>query len=479
MKINLTKRDVIWSYLGTIFSMGSNFFMLPFLMYFLDNDDLGLWYVFISIGSLTNLFDMGFAVTFSRNITYSWSGAKSLKKNGVEFSYGVEPDFSLMKQVLSTCKFIYACLSLSALFFLLTIGTWYITYIGNDLNNNIHIISWIIFSFAIYLNLYYGYFSSFLRGVGAVERVNKNIIIARLIQIILTVVLLYLDFGIIGVCIAYLTYGTIFMVLGKYYFYSYNNIGLKLSAVQEKTSKTQIVSLLKVVWHNAWRDGTIAISNYFSIQASVIICSFYLSLSQTAIYSIGVQITTAIAQIAATLYNAYQPEIQSAYIRKDLNSTQRTMSLIVISFLGIFFFGTILYLIIGHPLLRLIQPSAVVSESVFLGLALYQLIIQFRNCYTSYFSCTNRILYMKSFLFSSFLCVILSLIAVGLFGFGLWGLIVAQIISQSVYNLWKWPYLAHKELQLNFFDITKIGLKEGLNSLKTILKIGQHHELQK
>ena len=73
MKISLTKKDVIWSYIGTIISMGSNLIMLPFLMYFLDSDMLGLWYIFASIGAIATLFDMGFAVTFARNITLTLS----------------------------------------------------------------------------------------------------------------------------------------------------------------------------------------------------------------------------------------------------------------------------------------------------------------------------------------------------------------------------------------------------------------------
>ena len=79
MRIELTRKDVGWSYIGTIVSMGANFFMLPFLIYFLDGDMLGLWYVFSSIGAIAALFDMGFGVTFARNITYCWSGAKKIR----------------------------------------------------------------------------------------------------------------------------------------------------------------------------------------------------------------------------------------------------------------------------------------------------------------------------------------------------------------------------------------------------------------
>ena len=70
MKVRISKKDVIWSYIGTLMSMGANLLLLPFLMYFLSDEMLGLWYVFASIGAIATLFDMGFSVTFARNITY-------------------------------------------------------------------------------------------------------------------------------------------------------------------------------------------------------------------------------------------------------------------------------------------------------------------------------------------------------------------------------------------------------------------------
>lgn len=66
MSINLSKVDIIWSYVGTILSMSANVLMLPVIVYYLDSDMLGLWYVFASIGGIAVLFDFGFGVTFAR-----------------------------------------------------------------------------------------------------------------------------------------------------------------------------------------------------------------------------------------------------------------------------------------------------------------------------------------------------------------------------------------------------------------------------
>ena len=470
MKINLSKQDILWSYIGTILSMGANLLMLPFLMFFLDENTLGIWYVFASIGAIATLFDFGFGVTFARNVTYAWAGARELKKESAELATNSEPDYWLMKKVLKTCKIIYGIIAGSALLLLLTLGTGYVMFVSRKINGYTHIIAWIIYAVAVFLNLYYGYYASFLIGVGDVAQANKNTVWARLLQIILMVVLLFMKFGLIGACVAYLAYGTLFRLLGKYYFYKYKGIGENLSKVKYEPSWDEIKEMISIVWHNAWRDGAISLCNYCCNQVSTLICSAYLSLAETGTYSIGVQIASAIATIAGTLYNTYQPELQVAYVVNDKDRMRKTMSMIVVSFTYLFILGTAAFCVVGVPLLRIIKPSAVVSIPVLLGLCLYQFILKYRNCYTSYFSCTNRILYVGGFTVSAVLCVLFSFIAIGPLRMGVWGLIIAQIISQAVYNLWKWPWLGRKELELSIGEMIRIGNRETIGLLRTFFQ---------
>ena len=460
MEVRLSKSDVVWSYIGTILSMGANLLMLPVIIYYLDADMLGLWYVFVSIGAIAALSDFGFAVTFARNITYCWSGAENLQKESVVYTENSEPDYFLMKRVLRACKTIYLRISSLALILLLSVGTAYIIYVSRHVDSIEHLIAWIIFSIAVFLNLYYGYYASFLRGVGAVGEANKNTIIARTAQILLTVVLLMSGLGIIGVCVAYLAYGTLFRVLGKWKFYHYHHIGDRLNEVKQEITKADIRPLIDVVWHNAWRDGVISLSNYLSNQATVIISSLYLTLAETGVYSIGVQIAMAIAAISGTFYMASQPQLQSAYITHNVEKTRNTMSIIVVSLILLFIIGVIGFVAIFLPLLRFVKPEAVVSVPILLGLCAYHLILQFRNCYTSYFSCSNRILYMKAFIISAVLCIVLSIVFAGYLHWGVWGLIGAQIASQLVYNVWHWPIMAHREMQLSVLQMARSGSRQ-------------------
>lgn len=457
MKINIGKKDIIWGYLGTFMSMSANALLLPFILYFLDGDLLGLWYIFVSIGAIASLFDFGFSVTFARNITYCWSGARKLQKENVEFSNHTQVDFVMMRDVLTVCRRIYLVISMAAFSLMLFVGTPYIIYVSEGIRSYDYLPAWLIYMMAVFLNLYYGYYASFLRGVGDIEDANKNMIISRMAQIIVTILLLFAGMGLLGASIGYLIYGGLFRGLGKYKFFHYQNIGRSLKNIPGRTDRAGCKELFSVVWHNAWRDGIVGLSDYFSNQVGTLICSLYLSLTDTGSYSLGMQIATAVSMIAASLYSTYQPVLQSAYINHDKNRMRSTMSLLIYCYFIVFFVGMIGTALFIEPILKFIKSDNMVSISILLALYFYQFILRIRNCYASYFSCTNRLPYVRSFVVSSILCVGFSVLFMGPLHGGIWGLIFAQIISQMIFNVWYWPIQVHKELECSLWNLIKEG----------------------
>lgn len=466
MEIKVSNKDYIWSYAGVILSLVSNLIITPFAMYFLDSDYFGLWGVFQSLAGITTLFDFGFSTTFARNINYCWNGASELLKSGTVYSESKQANFYLMKKTMNACRMVFLILSVSAFSLLSTVGSFYIKYISFDIPDYTPIISWVLYAVAIFLNLYFGYYGSFLRGVGAISDVNKATVISRIIQILVTIVLLMCRFGIIGTSIGYLVYGTLYRQIAKHRFFSYRGIDAGLKAVKEKIPSAEIKDLFFVVWHNAWREGMVSLSNYLSNQACTIIVSLYMPLSQTGAYSLAVQIGTAVSQVSATMYTANQPVLQSAYINNDKEKTRRTMSLIVVSYCTLNVIGLVLAVTVGLPLLRIIKPETVVSATVMLGIGIYQFILKFRNCYTSYFSCTNRVPYVKAFFVSALLCVVLSLVNMAKLNLGVWGLIIAQLTSQCIFNAWYWVRAAHREMELTARDTIKHGFEEIIKIIK-------------
>lgn len=469
MAVRLNNKDYVWSYIGVFFALGSNVILLPIMLHYLSGDMYGLWSVFQSVAAITALFDFGFSTTFARNINYCWCGATELKKTGATYSKTGEPNFLLMKRVMTACRFVFLILSGIAFLCMVGPGTAYIRYISRDLPGWEPLGAWAIYVVAIFLNLYYSYFSSFLRGVGAISDANRATVVAKLVQIILTLAFLMCGFGIVGTGAAYLAYGFTLRMLGKRAFLRFHGIGKGLDAVTTKANRSEIKELFLTVWHNASKEGIITLANYLANQACTIISPMFMSLSMTGVYSLAVQLATVLSNVAGALYTANQPVLQSAYISNDKQLTKRTMSLIVVSYVGLYGIGLVGLVTVGLPVLRLIKPDTTPTVFVMLGVGLYQFMLKYRNCYTSYFSCTNRILYVRAFIISSVAGVLLAVVMLSL-GWGIWGLILSQIISQGVYNVWYWPAKAHREMNLGLSQTIRYGAAEMLKIFREFLK---------
>jgi len=141
------------------------------------------------------------------------------------------------------------------------------------------------------------------------------------------------------------------------------------------------------------------------------------------------------------------------------------------SYIVIYLIGFSALLTVGLPIIRILKPSFQMSIPVILLVGLYQFLLKFRNCYTTYFSSTNRIIYMRSFVFSAFLSVGFSIFLAGSCNFGIWGLIFAQILSQLVFDAWYWAILAHRELNINYLDMLKYFIGEIKNVIIRYNKI--------
>lgn len=450
MKIKISKNDVIWNYIGIVVSLAGNFVLVPFLIKFLSTDYYGLWNVFTSLGAISVLFDFGFNSMFARNIAYSWSGVDHLTKENVDLaSENSQVNYVLLKKVIRTCQIIYIIISTSALIILSTIGSVYVLNVSLKIHDNKTVlIAWLLFAFGVFLDLLYGYYDAFLRGIGEVGADNKARVISKAIQISLTILLLLLNFGIISVSIANIVYGLIFRGMCKKRFYEHEGLGIKLQQIG-KVPSNDILNTFIIVWHNAWREGVVSIANYLSNQVTTLLCSFYLGLAATARFGLAVQFTSAVAQISTALFISYMPAMQESYAHRNFDRLKDYFSWGFVSYLILFPLG-IIGIMIFIPFINIIKGKEMLTVSLLVGVGIYQFLLKYRDCYSWYLASTNRVIYYKSFIISALVCTVLSIVLVGYCNLGINGFIISQIISQCIYNVWYWPLYVDKEMNLGF-----------------------------
>lgn len=468
--ISIGKKDVFWSYIGSFFKLAANIILLPFMLHYLSDEDLGLWYVFAGISQFVVLLDFGFAPALSRNISYIWCGAKELKKEDVSSNKQDTTDFVSFKMVLTTCKFIYLSLSAVAFVLLGTVGTFYILSLGSS--GNVVLWSWIIYGFGVVLNLYYSYFTSFLRGVGAIAENNIAGVISKAVQIILSCLLLYNGFGLLGASVAYLFSGIALRLYSMRAFYKYNFIGDSLKEITITVKIKECWDTFVVIWYNASKEGLITLSNFLSSQANTLICSSVLGLATTGSYGISVQLATVICGVSNIPYTVYQPKMMEKILNKDGNGGVKlfsgTVVLLIITYVILSIWSILLI-----PLIVWLKPSFEINYSMMALLLVFMFVDNFYHIFSSYISNFNKLPYTVSFVVSSIISVVISYVLASITSMGIWALIVAPLITALCFNAWYWPRYVLKESSISvngFVHLGCIAVHEMLNQYCRIKK---------
>lgn len=451
--------------------MSLNLLLLPFLARFLSGDELGLWYVFASIGSIATLFDFGFNPTIARNIAYIWSGAQHVSKDGKETGAGGpgEPNFLLLKNMCVTCRILYLLIAIVALLLIGTIGTTYIVSVSAGISGARVTSAWAVYLAAIFFNLYFGYYATLLIGVGAVKKYNQIMTCARMLQLCLSIVLLIIDAGILAPAVGYFVYGTTLRALSRKSFLRYRGIGEELRKIPYGRGVLhESFNLFLTIWHNAWRDGLVGVSTYLSSQVTVIISTSFLTLEQTGIYSIAIQLVTALSTLSGVGYTASQPAIQSSYMMDDTMEMRRLLGKSLTTMLAFFILGSLALVTLGVPVLSIIKPGSVFDTSVVLYLCVYHCLYRYQLICSSFISNTNQVPYVWAYLVTGIAGTILCYVLCARFNLGVWGLLVGQSIVQ-IYNIVVWPTRAARIVHVRQIDLLKCGIEEILCNLKRLL----------
>jgi O-antigen/teichoic acid export membrane protein len=444
----VTDKDLVWNYLGYSITFGINIILLPLVLRYLTSDELGLWYVFSSIGVLITLFDFGFAPQLTRMITYAFAGASEWTKTGINKTSNTNaPNYELLGKIVSLSKFLYFLIAGISLIILFTFGSVYINHIyKNDFNINI-VLAWIIYCLGCYLNLAYSFYNPIFKGIGKFVSLNKAIVLSRSAQFVVSFVLLISGFGILAVSIGYTVNTLVFRLYLAFVFRKHDVFGTEVNFFVIQFS--EYIQLLKLIWHNASRDGLVTTSNYLVLQSNTILCSFFFGLEKTAAYALSVQIITFIASFSTIVYSTIQPILVEASLTNNIALKKQYYSLSWAIFFLSFWSVILLFVFFAMPLMTDIESNTRIDLVIFLLVSFYVFLQTNSTLSASYISTSNKLPYAVPFIISAMAAVVLAIIFAKFTNFGVFGLILAHLFVHLLYNMWKWPMVVFRELNTN------------------------------
>jgi O-antigen/teichoic acid export membrane protein len=460
--IKAVKKDFFSSFAKSFIVFSTGLILLPLIIYFLQEEELGFYFIFLSISTISSFFDFGFNPTFSRYISYVVSGSQDL--NNIE-NKNEKINLSLLYGLLKASKTVYLIIGVSCFVLLLVFGSVYIYNLNYTINFYYLTITWIIYLLGISFNILFGYFSVFLRGIGRIFILNQAYIISKFIQIILTFFLLLFNLKLIGIGISYLL--SVFFLLCYLYFYYKKTSNVFFPKNNDYHKSYNFWYYFNLIFKNTSLEGLISVSNYLLFQSGTFFTSIYLNLTATGILGLAFQITGIIANISSSFFETLQPSLQSSFVRKDFKSQQLQFSLIISSLITFSFIGYSLLFSIGLPFISLIKSDFDIPFIYFLLAALFQFLVKIRNSYASFLSSMNNLSFAKSFIISTFFSIFLSFISLKFLNLGIPGIIMSQIFSQS-FNLWFWPKKVHSFLKIRILEMFIISYNhiKGLTSIK-------------
>lgn len=457
--VQITKKDAYWSYLAQFLSISSGIFVLPIILNKLSTTEIGFNYILLTLTSLVSLFDFGFSPQFGRNISYVFSGAKTLKKEGVDSVIDSQINYRLLATVIQTARYLYRRLAIVSTLFLVTVGSIYVYRVSDGFQSIHHLlIIWVVYIASVYFNIYFLYYNSLLMGKGLIKEAQKGVIVSKCLNIGITVGLLFGGLGLLSVVIANLVSPFGGRYVSYHFFYTKE---LKSRIKQIQVMHSEVRSTFKIVWYNAKRVGLVSLSGFCVSQLGLFLSGLYLPLSEVASYGLTVQLAGIISAISGTLLSIQAPFFSACRVQGLHHKLMERFSCSLIIFYVLYALGSLLLILVVPSLLQVIKSNATLPTfGVLITYTVFRFLENNHYSFTVILLSNNSVPFLKATLISSAFTFIGLFIVVYFTDWGILGLIFVPAVVQAVYQYWKWPKVVCKEFQVSYLELLRIGCSQ-------------------
>lgn len=425
--------------------IGAGVILLPFILHKMPQETVGIWNIFQTITALVLLLDFGFRPSFARNISYIFSGVKTLQKDGVAHTTSdAAVDYGLLKGTLIAMRRFYRWMALAVFGILATAGTAYFWYILQKYSGDRQdaLIAWILLIGINCYNLYTFYYEALLTGKGYVKRNQQINMFGQAVYIGLAIGLIYAGLGLTAIVASQLVSTIIRRVLTYRVFFTKDLKAHLIEAVAQEPKQ-----ILGTITPNAIKIGLTQLGGFLVNKSAVLIGSAFLSLEEVACYGITMQVMDILARCATVFYQSYMPKLAQCRAEKDLTGLKRYYLLCTGSLLLVYILGGVVWIFLGNWALDLISSQTHFVPTVMLLVMLIISTLEHNHAVSAGFiMADNKIPFFIPSLVSGAATVLLLWIFLGPLHWGIWGLILAPGLAQLAYQNWKWPSVVIKEL---------------------------------
>lgn len=415
-------------------------------------EEYAVWNIFLSIQSFVVLMDSGFGGVVLRYISYAVSGARNISKSGVpEIQEKGGVNSNLFLAIVESAKKIYG--KFSILGFLILAGfSAYIYYIAREDTNIVIVLwSWVLFSVAVSIDIYYTYLSNVMKGMGKVKENSIISIIITVIASLIKVGLVLGGLGLLGLTIAYFLQ----IIITRFLINVFLRKDIRIFRVD--ASKEGIQSYKEECYEailvNSKQMTWITVSDFITGKGKTLIVSAFLPLTVTAMFSLTNQIISIVYSLAIIPFSVLRFKWGETILQKKSEETKDVYAISVFSLIVLMTIGITATIFIGDDLLAIIGSNTkLLAWFSIILLGVYQCMIGIYKIATVYIQYHNVQPYIKSNVISSAITLVLALIILNIKG-DINVYLLTLLVVHMAYNGWKWPLESLKMLGIRLREI--------------------------
>jgi O-antigen/teichoic acid export membrane protein len=415
--------------LGNGIRIGANLLLLPLVLMKLSSTEYAMWVVFVALGNFGNLADFGFGSAIPRVYSYLWAGAEDFDTEGMPVpKEDGRPNFDRIRQLNATLQRLYLKLSLGTMVLLAVGGTAFLWKPAAESGFAEKVwCLWAVFLVAIGYNLATSYWMMAAQGLNRVRDMEVAAIFSGLGYVFCAAALLYAGAGLTSMIVATFLKGVIMRTKCR-------RVCLKVIPPSEQKVKPD-PEIIRKLWPNAYKFGIMSIGGYFLMNGPVLICRSLLGEKITASYGLTAQVGTFLVSFASLWLTVKWPQI--AILRTHGRQEEmarlfaRRLTLVMASYIAL----ALLVFFAGNGLLewkgthtQLLAPSYLAFYLLYLTQNIFY--VQFGALVFT----ENVMPFFKIAIFTGLTACILGLVMTPLFG--LWGLLIAPLIAETICSNW-------------------------------------------
>jgi O-antigen/teichoic acid export membrane protein len=445
--------NVSWVYASSLANVSAGLILLPFVLHYLMPTEVGVWFVFITIITASQLIELGFQATFTRNIAYIYEGAQSLNRVGIPDKNDISKiNYSLLKLIITSVKFIYLIFSAVGIVILISISLFYVPILIETTEDHKYYQSaWLLFAVAGILNISNGWMIGLLYGKGEYEQVSKVNVLSKTLLVVTSIVGLYLSYGLLSLGLS-----AIVGALTTKLFLIRNLDEIALSTKIKFNYLNAEIKILKILSVNAIKSTVVQIGGFLIQRANIIIATIFMGASESSSYSLSITLLLTLSGISMAICQIQLPKITRLQLRLNSDTLAIKYGETIVICSIIYLTGSLMLLCFGNDMLNLIGSNVKILDKTYFTLLIVIYFLEMNHSLAgSYLTTLNDVPFLRAALISGLVIVIGTFILIP--KLGVVAIIIMQGGVQLLYNNWKWPIEVSKKLKYNHYTLIKIG----------------------